>query len=121
MFPSQLTQLDYCRKVCFLITNFSDIFLKCIDMPLIDLFTAEITVLFVANRQGNTLKIVCSGAADYGRLVKTNVKYNRRHSISFRYACMQCLLQVRSIVSSYNDLKVELTYKIKIQPVDLFI
>ena len=34
---------------------------------------------------------------------------------------MQCLLQVRSIVSSYNDLKVELTYRIKIQPVDLFI
>ena len=31
---------------------------------------------------------------------------------------MQCLLQVRSIVSSYNDLKVELPYKIKIQPVD---
>ena len=34
---------------------------------------------------------------------------------------MQRLLQVRSIVSSYNDLKVELTYKIKIQPVGLFI
>ena len=73
MLPSQLTQLDYCRKVCFLITNFSDIFLKCTDMPLIDLFTAEITVLSVAN-QRNTLKIVCSGAVDYGRLVKTSVK-----------------------------------------------
>ena len=33
-----------------------------------------VSVLFVANRQGNTLKIVCSGAADYGRLVQTNVK-----------------------------------------------
>ena len=41
--------------------------------------------------------------------------------ISFRYACMQCLLQFRSIVSRYNDLKVELTNKSKIQPVDLFI
>ena len=40
----------------------------------LNLFTAEITVLFVANRQGNILKIVCSGAADYGRLVKANVK-----------------------------------------------
>ena len=39
-----------------------------------NLFTAEeITVLFVAN-QRNTLKIVCSGAVDYGRLVKTSVK-----------------------------------------------
>ena len=28
----------------------------------LNLFTAEITVLFVANRQWNTLKIVCSGA-----------------------------------------------------------
>ena len=27
----------------------------------------------------------------------------------------------KHIVSSYNDLKVELTYKIKIQPVGLFI
>ena len=70
----------------------------------------EGTTLFVANRQGNTLKIVCSGAADYGRLVKTNVNQNRRrYSIGFGYACMQCLLQVRSIVFSYNDLKVELT------------
>ena len=50
-------------------------------MPLIDslIFTAEITVLFVnckiiANRQWNTMKIVCSGATDYGRLVKTKVK-----------------------------------------------
>ena len=77
----------------------------------LNLFTTEITVLFVANRQGNTLKIVCSGAADYGRLVKTNVKWNRRrHGISFRYACMQCLLQVRGVVSSYNDLKVELRF-----------
>ena len=41
--------------------------------------------------------------------------------ISFRYACMQCLLQVRSIVSTCNDLKVELRNKIKIQPVGLFI
>ena len=34
-------------------------------MPLIDsfLFAAEITVLFVANRQWNTLEIVCSGAS----------------------------------------------------------
>ena len=34
-------------------------------MPLIDsfLFTAEKTVLFVANRQWNTLKILCSGAS----------------------------------------------------------
>ena len=33
-------------------------------MPLIDsiLFTADITLLFLANRQWNTLKIVCSGA-----------------------------------------------------------
>ena len=34
-------------------------------MPLIDsliFLTAEITVRFVANRQRNTLKIVCSGA-----------------------------------------------------------
>ena len=29
----------------------------------LNLFTAEITVLFVANRQRNTLKIICSGAA----------------------------------------------------------
>ena len=42
--------------------------------------------------------------------------------ISFRYACMQCLLHVRSNkFSIYNDLKVELTYKIKVQPVGLFI
>ena len=41
--------------------------------------------------------------------------------ISFRYACMQRLLQVRSIVSTCNDLKVELRNKIKIQPVGLFI
>ena len=44
--------------------------------------------------------------------------------LSFRYASMQRLLQVRSIhtvVSGYNDLKVELTYKIKIKPVDWFI
>ena len=36
-----------------------------IYLPLIDsfLFTAEITVLFVANHQWNTLKIVCSGAS----------------------------------------------------------
>ena len=30
----------------------------------LNLVTAEITVLFVANRQGITLKILCSGAAD---------------------------------------------------------
>ena len=57
--------------------NFSDIYILmhryAIDWFL-NLFIAETTVLFVANRQGNTLKIVCSGAADYGRLVKTNVK-----------------------------------------------
>ena len=41
--------------------------------------------------------------------------------ISFRYACMQCLLQVRSIVSTCNDLEVELRNKIKIQPVGVFI
>ena len=37
-------------------------------MPLIDffLFTTEITVFFVANRQWNTLKIVCSGASPSG-------------------------------------------------------
>ena len=80
-----VTQLDSCRKVCcgycglfgFLIT-LSKLKLTqcktskinpivkskidgCTDMPLIDsfLFTAEITVLFVANRQWNTLEIVC--------------------------------------------------------------
>ena len=83
-----VTQLDSCRKVCsgycgsfgFLIT-LSKLKLTlinpipipkinpivkskidgCKDMPLIDsfLFTAEITVLFVANRQWNTLEIVC--------------------------------------------------------------
>ena len=38
--------------------------------------------------------------------------------ISFPYACMQCLLHVRSNkFSIYNDLKVEPTYKIKVQPV----
>ena len=50
------------------------------------MFTAEIIVLFVVNRQWNTLEIVCSGATDYGRLVKTNVKVSRRrNSISFQY------------------------------------
>ena len=41
-------------------------------MPLIDSFlcTAEITVLFVANRQWNTLEIVCFGAL---RLWQANV------------------------------------------------
>ena len=33
-----------------------------------------LTVLFVAICQWNTRKIVCSGATDYGRLVKANVK-----------------------------------------------
>ena len=42
--------------------------------------------------------------------------------ISFRYARMQCLLHVGSNkFSIYNDLKVELTYKIKVQPVGMFI
>ena len=45
--------------------NISKIEDACTDMPLIDsfLFTAEITVPSVANRQWNTLKIVCSGAS----------------------------------------------------------
>ena len=59
-------------------------------MPLIDsfLFTAEITVLFVANRQWNTLKIVCSGVADPSRLLL--------NKIGEEIACMQCVRQVRS-------------------------
>ena len=51
-------------------------------MPLIDpfLFTAEITVLFFANRQWNTLEIVCSGAS---RLWQTNVNKQIREEHKF--------------------------------------
>ena len=51
-------------------------------MPLIDpfLFTAEITELFVANRQCNTLEIVRSGAS---RLWETNVNKQIREEHKF--------------------------------------
>ena len=59
--------------------------------------------------------------ADLWRPMLNRIGEEIKH-ISFRYACMQCLLQVRSNkFSIYIDLKVELTYKIKIQPVGLFI
>ena len=53
-------------------------------MPSIDsfLFTAEITVLFVANRQWNTLEIVCSGAL---RLWQTNVNKKEEHKFPIKF------------------------------------
>ena len=44
---------------------------RCAIYLFLNLFTAEITVLFVANRQWNTPKIVCSGAT---RLRQTSQK-----------------------------------------------
>ena len=68
-------------------------------MPLIDsfLFTAEITVLFVANRQWNTLEIACSGAS---RLWQTNLNKQIREEHTF---------PINLSVYLY-DLRDELTY-----------
>ena len=53
-------------------------------MPSIDsfLFTAEITVVFVANRRWNTLEIVCSGAL---RLWQTNVNKKEEHKFPIKF------------------------------------
>ena len=81
------------------------------------MFTAEITLLFVANRQWNTLKIVCSGATDYGRLIKTNNKIGEEIAlVSNMHSCNVCyMLEAWFPVIMTWTLSLHLKFK-KIQP-----